>query len=73
MEAVIKSAVVERQRVYQDAKSIEQNINKFLQRDTFIKEIIIEADLRVRYGGCLIETPTGNINARIESQFELID
>jgi flagellar biosynthesis/type III secretory pathway protein FliH len=26
----------------------------------------------VKYGGCFIETPTGDIDARLESQFEVI-
>lgn len=51
---------------------IEQNVNDFLQGSTAIKEITIEADPRVAYGGCFIETPTGDIDARLESQFEII-
>jgi flagellar biosynthesis/type III secretory pathway protein FliH len=52
---------------------VEQNINRFLKGSTSIKEITIEPDLRVSYGGCFIETPTGDIDARLESQFEVID
>ncbi len=52
---------------------IEQNIDAFLKGSTTIKEIAIEADPRVRYGGCFIETPTGDIDARLESQFEVIE
>lgn len=51
---------------------IDQNINEFLRGSTAIKEIAIEADPRVAYGGCFIETPTGDIDARLESQFEII-
>lgn len=51
---------------------IEQNINDFLQGSTAIKEIAIEADPRVACGGCFIETPTGDIDARLESQFDII-
>lgn len=51
---------------------IEQNINQFLKGSTAIKEIAIEADPRVDYGGCFIETPTGDIDARLGSQFEVI-
>ncbi|MFH1687348.1 MAG: FliH/SctL family protein [bacterium] len=51
---------------------IEQNINQFLKGSTAIKEIAIEADPRVDYGGCFIETPTGDIDARLESQFEVV-
>lgn len=52
---------------------IEQNIDTFLKGSTTIKEISIESDPRVRYGGCFIETPTGDIDARLESQFEVIE
>lgn len=51
---------------------VEQNIDRFLSGSTAIKEIAIEADPRVRFGGCFIETPTGDIDARLESQFEVI-
>ena len=52
---------------------IEQNIETFLKGSTTIKEISIDSDPRVRYGGCFIETPTGDIDARLESQFEVIE
>ncbi len=52
---------------------IEQNMNRFLKGSTSIKELSIEPDPRVNYGGCFIETPTGDIDARLESQFEVIE
>lgn len=51
---------------------VEQGIDRFLRGSTAIKEIRVEADPRVRAGGCFIETPTGDIDARLESQFEVI-
>ena len=51
---------------------VEQNIARFLSAKTALKEIIFEADPRVRFGGCFIETPGGDIDARLESQFEVI-
>ncbi|MBN1212268.1 MAG: hypothetical protein JXA92_06790 [candidate division Zixibacteria bacterium] len=51
---------------------VEQNIARFLSANTALKEITFEADPRVRYGGCFIETPGGDIDARLESQFEVI-
>jgi flagellar biosynthesis/type III secretory pathway protein FliH len=51
---------------------VEQNIDRFLTGSTSIKEIAIEADPRVRFGGCFIETPSGDIDARLESQFEVV-
>jgi flagellar assembly protein FliH len=52
---------------------IEQNVDRFLKGFTSIKEITIEPDPRVRYGGCFIETPTGDIDARLESQLKVIE
>ncbi len=51
---------------------IEQQIDRFKGESTVIKEIIIESDKRVRHGGCFIETPTGDIDARVESQLGII-
>ncbi len=52
---------------------VEQNIEAFLKGSATIKEIKVEGDPRVRYGGCFIETPTGDIDARLESQFEVLE
>ncbi|MCH7946240.1 MAG: hypothetical protein IIC66_00405 [candidate division Zixibacteria bacterium] len=52
---------------------VEQNIDKFLKNNSTIKEIKIEPDSRVDFGGCLIETPTGDIDARIDSQLNSIE
>ncbi len=51
---------------------IEQQIDRFKGASTAVKEIVIEPDARVRHGGCFIETPGGDIDARIESQMEII-
>lgn len=51
---------------------VEQNINHFLTGSASIKEIVFEADPRVRHGGCFIETPTGDIDARLDSQLDVI-
>jgi flagellar assembly protein FliH len=52
---------------------MEQSMNRFLSSSTSIKELTFEADPRVRIGGCFIETPTGDIDARITSQFDVIE
>ncbi len=52
---------------------VEQNIDMFLKNSTSIKELKIEPDPRVQFGGCFIETPTGDIDARLDSQFEVIE
>ncbi len=51
---------------------LEQHIDRFRGRDTSIKSFTMEADPRVRIGGCLIETPSGDIDARLESMYEII-
>ena len=51
---------------------VEQNIDRFLVGDADIKNLSIEADPRVRHGGCFIETPNGDIDARLDSQFEVL-
>jgi flagellar biosynthesis/type III secretory pathway protein FliH len=52
---------------------VEQHRDRFLQHSSSLKELRIEADPRVKLGGCLIETPGGEIDARIESQFAVIE
>jgi len=52
---------------------IEQNMERLKKESSTFKEISVEPDPRVRYGGCFIETPTGDIDARLESQLEVIE
>ena len=52
---------------------VEQHLDSFLPDNSTIKELVIEADPRVKIGGCFIETPSGDIDARLESQFEVIE
>lgn len=51
---------------------VEQHRDRFLSGSTQIKELTIQPDPRIRMGGCFIETPTGDIDARIESQLDVI-
>jgi len=51
---------------------LEQEIDRFRGQDTAIKEFIMEPDPRVRVGGCFIETPTGDIDARLDSMYDII-
>ncbi|MFH2037249.1 MAG: FliH/SctL family protein [Candidatus Zixiibacteriota bacterium] len=51
---------------------IEQQIERYKGLSSAIKEITIEPDSRVRHGGCFIETPAGDIDARIDSQLEIM-
>ena len=52
---------------------LEQHMDRFLGQSTEIKDIVLEADPRVKHGGCFIETPSGDVDARIESQIDVID
>ncbi len=52
---------------------VEQNISSFSQGSTVIKQLEIIADQRVKYGGCFIETPSGDIDARLNSQIDVIE
>lgn len=52
---------------------LEQQIDRFRGPHTAIKEFAIEPDPRVKFGGCFIETPSGDIDARLESMFEVIE
>ncbi len=47
-------------------------MHRYLSGNALIKEVIFEPDPRVRLGGCFIQTPTGDIDARLESQFDVI-
>jgi len=51
---------------------VKEHIEHYLKDPDILDEITIEADARVRYGGCLIETPTEEVDARVESQMEVI-
>ena len=51
---------------------LEQHINEFIKGSHRIKELTFAPDPRVRFGGCLIETPGGDIDARLESQMEVV-
>lgn len=51
---------------------VEQHMATYLSQSTEIKDLTFEADPRVKMGGCFIETPSGDVDARIESQFAVI-
>jgi len=51
---------------------VEQSLERFLGDSTAIKDLAFEGDARVRTGGCFIETPRGDIDARLESQIDIV-
>jgi len=52
---------------------VEQHMDRFLKGTAMIKELAIVPDPRVTSGGCFIETPSGDIDARLDSQFKVIE
>jgi len=52
---------------------MEQYLDRFLSGGDHIKDISFSADPRVHNGGCFIETPSGDIDARLSSQFDVIE
>ncbi len=47
---------------------VRENLDKLLEIDDRIERIEIEADRRVSPGGCMLETESGNVDARIETE-----
>ena len=52
---------------------LERHIEDFKALSGEIKEFDISADARVKFGGCFIETPSGDIDARLETLFQSIE
>jgi flagellar biosynthesis/type III secretory pathway protein FliH len=38
-----------------------------------VRELSLEGDVNVKHGGCFIRTPAGDIDARLDSQFKIIE
>ncbi len=53
--------------------AVEQSIDQYLTNSVAIKELSIEGDPRVKAGGCFIETPSGDVDARLSSQFDVLE
>lgn len=54
-------------------EALEKQIERFKSGSTSIKAINFEPDSRVRHGGCFIETPTGDVDVRLETQMDIIE
>ncbi len=75
-EAIRKIIGVERVKIHVnpvDEEYIREHRSELNNYADSVKEIVIEADNRVERGGCIIESELGNIDARISTQFELIE
>ncbi len=75
-EAIRKIIGVERIKIHvnpADEEYIREHRNELSNYADSVKEISVEADNKVERGGCVIESELGNIDARISTQFELIE
>jgi flagellar assembly protein FliH len=55
-----------------DYELIKLHQNDLLASIDGIKSLEIEEDVRVKPGGCLIETDSGNVDARLENQMQVL-
>ncbi len=75
-EAIRKIIGVEKIKIHvspSDEEYIRGHRNELSTYADSVKEIVIEADGKVERGGCIIESELGNIDARVSTQFELIE
>jgi flagellar assembly protein FliH len=75
-EALRKIIGVEKIKIHvnpADEEYIREHRNELSAYADSVKEILIEADGKVERGGCIIESELGNIDARVSTQFELIE
>jgi flagellar assembly protein FliH len=52
---------------------IKENLEELYRIDDAIRRISIETDRRVKPGGCILETESGNVDARIETELRNIE
>ncbi|MCH9032322.1 MAG: hypothetical protein IIB00_08705 [candidate division Zixibacteria bacterium] len=80
-EAIVKSAIeslLDKRKIKikvnpDHLPHLERHIEDFKALSGEIKEFDISADARVKFGGCFIETPSGDIDARLETLFQSIE
>jgi len=75
-EAIRKIIGVEKIKIHvnpSDEEYIREHRNELSGYADSVKEIVVESDNKVERGGCVIESDLGNIDARISTQFELIE
>ena len=75
-EAIRKIIGVDKIKIHinpSDEEYMREHRNELSAYADSVKEIVIEADGKVERGGCIIESELGNIDARISTQFALIE
>ncbi len=53
-------------------EELKSRIEEFRTLSADIRKLSIEPDARINYGGCFIHTPSGDIDARLETQLDVI-
>ena len=75
-EALKKIIGVEKVKIHvspADEEYIREHRNNLGTYADSVREIAIEPDEKVERGGCIIESELGNIDARVSTQFELVE
>jgi len=54
-------------------EELQLRIDEFKSLSTDVRKLSIEPDPRIGYGGCFIHTPSGDIDARLESQLGIVE
>jgi flagellar assembly protein FliH len=57
----------------EDEPMLRERKNEMLAAGEGVREVLIEPDVTVERGGCIIESPSGNIDARVSTQLAQID
>lgn len=52
---------------------VRENLDRLYEMDDRIQKIDIETDRRVGPGGCMLDTESGNVDARIETELQNIE
>jgi flagellar assembly protein FliH len=52
---------------------IKENLDRLYEMDDRIQKIDVETDRRVGPGGCMLDTESGNVDARIETELQNIE
>lgn len=75
-EAIRRVAGVESVRIRinpADEASLRQHKETLIAGSESVREIVLEADEKVGRGGCILETSSGTVDARIATQLEQIE
>jgi flagellar assembly protein FliH len=75
-EAIRKVIGVEKIKIHvnpSDEEYVRKHRTELMSHADSVREIVIESDNKVERGGCIIESDLGNIDARLSTQFELIE